>query len=340
MKHWTTGTVAVAALLTGCGGHDSPSASTESHYRGPGSVWDVTLNTPAPNTFNIKKYSAPNGTLLLDVDGNYTVKPSNLLEMTATTVNTGSGVSPGDVGIGLEAPDYALFMDFGGQLIPMVHLGTCPTVLTRWNTLPVTQGTGSPTPRLRQVSYDPSAGTISIAAYDTTSPFSYLSGSSYNASCANGVITFTNGSGESIEGYLSPSGAFVARNLNNGGIFYGVQLPAAPIPALASNDLDGTYTGMQFDGINAPSYIKMTCASNSCTGNKIDVDDNATSPAQGFTLIADPTLPNARYVRTTVGSDSAICTVDLNVNGKHLLDCVEIAVTPPGSYKNFVLYQR
>ncbi len=129
----------ISIALVGCGGgsssdNDSPTAPVSetveaTNYNGPGSKWDVTLNSD--DTFVITRRESLNDPIDLTVEGTYEDLDSGFLLLTVSS-GSGENVPPaGSQALALEAPGYALFLKPLGsgdnQILAMVTAGECPS---------------------------------------------------------------------------------------------------------------------------------------------------------------------------------------------------------------------
>jgi len=327
-----------AFFIAGCGGGSgSNNNNTVTTYTGAGSVWETSLNSSS-NTFDIKRKATPTSSVNFQVKGNYNTTASNLLDMVVTAIpnpNSSITVNIGDTAVALEIPNYALFLNFNNTVTPMTHLDSCPTTTKRWNFI----STSSSTAEIGEAIYTPAMyntaqGFMQITVRDTTT-YAILSNNLYNTTCSNGIISFTDLTGDNFEGFVSSSGAFVAHNTTTTEKYFGVMQDNSLTNV---NNLDGTYTGISFNNsTNAVSYHKIICNNGNCSGNEINLNDNAISATYNFNLSINSSAPSG-MIETVVGGDRVICGVDLNANGnKNIITCIKLL--SPG-FENLILYKR
>lgn len=330
------------SLLMACGGSgsDTPSApaSEASTYSGPGSKWDVTLNTD--NSFDITRRETPVSDIDMTVAGIYTRHDSGFLTMEVQSASGIDAPSEGETAWALEVPGYALLLKpvASDQIVAMVTSGTCPTsdILANWVIVKQRVGadaSNSGTDYIGTFAYDVETLSPSLPSKRSlTAGYPYITEGGIDGSgvCEDGLLLVGDAPDIAAMYLTENGGAIVQTNINNeseASFIFALQADAIEGAAL-----DGDYAGMLFDDnmsdgtkINA---VSMTCSSGVCTALLVtDIPTGATS-SDGATLTLTGTLEENFITGTIQDSDANMANIacmadqDANGSGKTIVSCV------------------
>ena len=335
----------------------STSGSSSTSYSGPGSKWDVSLNSAA-NTFVITR--APDAASAVDmtVNGTYETTTSGFLKLTVTSASGTDAPTAGAQAYALNVPGFVFLLkplDANSEIIPMVASGSCPSSSQSFNWMVTSheasgQGTTLEDNRdlLGTATFN-GTDTMSIPAQydlqgdDITTPNNTITGS-----CSNGIISLNDGNPITL--YLSTAGAGLVDIFAQGSGTATetddrhtviVAMPQDTISSLSS--LDGNYIGIVFNESvssgdkTAPVWANFNSAGTTTAGEFTDVDAGTQDPNQVTITGISIDSPANGFFRATLtsGSDTApmSCQVTKNAagSGQNIIFCVGI---DPDSFTN------
>lgn len=342
------GGLAVSALstglLVGCGGSSSDddsgggSSSTVQNYSGPGSKWDVTLNTDS--TFVITYRESHTADVGMTVNGTYVRNSSGFVTLTVSSSTGEDGPSAGDMAWALEVPGYAFMLkpmdDDSGQMIAMVESGSCPTADFDANWVIVKKSSDDNADSTERdffgtFSYDADSDSATLpSSFSLAGDFAQQEqGTVPDGTCSDGLMDMQ----EAVMYLTTNGGALVHTGIDD-------EEDSSIIFALAQSaissfsTIDGNYAGMLFDdGMTDGSKINpvsMSCTDGSCVGTLVTDVANGTTSDDSVTISFDAqsidTLATG-FITGTITSDGTgnlACMVDDNAagSGKTIVSCV------------------
>ncbi len=346
VKLFSLSAIATSIILSaGCGGSNSSSSSSVSteSYNGPGSKWDLDLNSDG--TFHIDRRATPQTPVVLTVDGTYERYTSGFVWLTVGSASGEDAPTAGDTAWALEVPGYAFLLKpvDGDQIIAMVTSGSCPTSDIDANWVIVKQdssadATDSGRDYFGTFNYLVESGTPSLPSkYAISDGFPAVTGGGINGtgSCDDGLMLV--GEDPDIAAmYLTESGgAIVQTNINN-------HTDSQFIFALAQKEigdianLEGNYAGMLFDENmedgSSIHPVNLSCDNaGTCSGTLVNNIQTGALETEGviITLNGAVDQPETGFITGMItDSDSAnanlVCMVDINANdsGKAIVNCV------------------
>ena len=330
--------------LTGCGGGSSIGGTSDSvsSYSGPGSKWDVSLDSTA-NTFTITHRPDATSAIDMTVNGTFTTLASGFLKLTVTN-SAGTLVplpSAGDEAHAVEIPGYAFILKplnpADDQLITMVVSGTCPTTdqSINWITANVANAHSASVAGndfFGTFTWSTATNTAALpTTYDLAGFTSLGAGSNFpNITCADGIAQPAG----DVTMYLTDTGGAMVHA--NGGT-----------PADESDDqfilgfaeetladlqaYDGDYIGVLFnDNSVAGSKIEAiaaTCNNSVCAASNINPDTGVLGGTVTVDLSGGLNVPSNGFATGTItiaGNVGNIsCMVDTAANGttKNIISC-------------------
>ncbi|OUS25586.1 hypothetical protein A9Q99_20575 [Gammaproteobacteria bacterium 45_16_T64] len=337
----------VVGAMVACGGgggsSSSSSASVDQAYAGPGSKWDVTLNTD--NSFSISRRDSVDTAVTLTVEGTYERLTSGFVKLTVGSSVGDDGPSQGDTAWALEAPGYAFFLnpiqDGSSQMIAMVTSGACPSSSLSANWVLVKKASDSSASSTDSdffgtFAFNDSTGVASLPEKRSLADTSTNQGPEANigsGSCSDGIMTIGSGADGGVMYLTANGGAIVHTNVDDEeDASFIFALPQTSITAVAN--LDGDFSGLLFDDSQSSgdeiSPVAFSCASGTCTGNIVtNIDtgelsvDEVTISLNGTPDAIDDGLITATI---TSGSDTGVlaCMADTDVldSGSVMVSCV------------------
>ena len=349
MKRALMGSLCILSVLTfsfymsGCSSDDSPGV-TSTNYSGPGSKWDVTLNSD--NTFVITYAESVGSAVAMTVNGTYATTTSGFLKLTVTSATGTDAPSAGDQAYAMNIPGFVTMLkplDPGSEIIPMLAIGSCPTSAVDFNwtvTSHVEQGTAVDMTTGRDL-----FGTATFNGstdLEVTERFDLgnnpLGGNTpMSGTCSNGIINLPD---DNVAIWLSPSGAGLVQVVDQNGTPADpsddrdsviVAMPQAAITDLSN--LDGEYIGIVFnDGSGgdktSPVWLSFDATGTTEAGGFSDVDagtkDTGNITLTGMTV----DTPSDGFFTATLndGGPTApmACQAVVGVNGtsQNLIFCV------------------
>jgi hypothetical protein len=333
------------------GSSTASSSNSTNSYTGAGSRWGATLNGDL--TFIINHYAnAGDTTSDMTITGTYEMKSLSFLILTVGSCTKPGGSaqtcpSNGTTAYGFEIPGVAFLVKpigGNGNVISMIGQATCPTSSFNANYMKVkVETTGGWDTHNNDVfgtfNYVPGTGATvpSRFALDATS---LSSENLTNASCAGGLMTFTDGGGHEADIFLNSSGgALVHTGVGAGaggdGVIVGLPQPSSGVTI---SSLAGTYGGIAFinsSNVNFPVSVSLAAGGGGVngTGSEIDVTTGSPSGSNSAHLVLNNVtgLPNGFVTGTvTTGGSSQTeplaCMVEQNIGpeSKTVLVCAAV----------------
>ncbi len=319
----------ISFLLFSCGSDDDSNATTG--YNGPGSDYSMNLGA---SSFSVTE--ADEG---WSASGSVATLSTGFKKLTVSSLSdNGSSEAPtlSEVTYVLDIPGVVLLMKpfsnaSGEQIITMVKSGECPTENFTANWVNTSKDIDLSSERSSRDVYGTfnythttsSATLPSMYAFDDTSLGSNSLG---NFGCSNGIATVSD-----AKMYLTQVGGAIVRTGTNTPSddtddSFIVAMAASSISSASS--LDGTYTGLLFEGSAGGddiSPVQATLASGSGNGYKITDMDNGTLEGSGVAIsIGSVNSPSAGFFAATLGGQAANCmaTLDVNGSGKNFIFCI------------------
>lgn len=344
------GGLAVSALstglLVGCGGSssddDSGSGSGSGavqNYSGPGSKWDVTLNTDS--TFVITYRESHTADVGMTVNGTYTRNASGFVTLTVTNSTGEDGPSAGDLAWALEVPGYAFMLkpigDDNAQMIAMVESGSCPTADFDANWVIVKKSSddnADSTDRdfFGTFSYDADSESATLPSrFALAGDFALQEqGSVPDGTCSDGLMDLQQ---EAVMYLTTNGGALVHTGIDDDSDS-SIIFALAQSAVTSFSTIDGSYAGMLFDDNMSDGSkinpVSMSCSDGTCTGTLVtDVATGATN-SDSVTISFDSDSIDSLatgFITGTISSDGTgnlACMVDDNAagSGKTIVSCV------------------
>jgi hypothetical protein len=319
-----------AVLLQGCGAAGSSIGYANNvTYGGSGSAYTAQLNNNL--TFTITKKASTSATTVdLTVTGTYTRLTSGILELTvSTSSDTTNGPSAGAKAYALDIPGTVLLLkpmgSTGGEIIPMVATGTCPTsdYSGNWVTMQDsnTSGNYSTQGLAGTFSYTATTSTGSVGATTYLSSGSSSVGSAQSLgalTCSAGVGTFPTMNGDIPEMYFTSGGGAIVRVKQAGGQTQGIAMVSSA--ALTLSNFSGTYVGLVFDegetsngatgGSTQPISVTLNSAGTGTGALITDVTTNTLSTTQTATITLSQLSPSVNgLMKMTINGGSLQNTV-------------------------------
>lgn len=335
--------------LGACGSSSSSSSvNAESNdYNGPGSKWDVSLESDS--TFTITRRATPEAAIDLTVNGTYIRNASGFVSLTVTSASGTDAPSPGDEAWALEVPGYAFLLKPMGddKIIAMVTAGECPTedIDANWVTVKqhsTADATDAGQDYLGTFSYDVASGTPSLPSkHSISAGFPAVTGGSAlgSGSCSNGLMLVGTAPDIAAMYLTATGGAIVQTNINNDAdsqfIFALAQKAITDIA-----NLEGEYAGMLFDDNMADGStvnpVAFSCDDTGvCVGTLVTDITTGALDADGVsvTLNGAPDFISAGaatgFITGSITDESSntgnlACMVDIGANGtsKNIVNCV------------------
>jgi len=334
----------ISASLIACSSSSSvaPESVETDSYAGPGSKWDVELNSD--DSFSITRRDTPLTPITMTVEGEYNRHSSGFMSLTVGSASGTDAPDPGDQAWALEVPGYALLLKpmTSDKIIAMVTSGECPTADIDANWIVVKQADGTDaTDNSRDYfgsfHYDLATDTPSLPSkYAVSTGFPAVVGGSGlgTGSCENGLM-YVGTSPDIAAMYLTRTGgAIVQTNIND-------ESDSQFIFALAQKaigdigSLQGDYAGMLFDDNtvsgDSVSPVSMSCDNvGVCTGTLVTDVTTGALDTDTVTLALTNAVDDLEdgFVTGTItaGSDTGnlSCMVDLDANnsGKTIVNCI------------------
>lgn len=331
-------------MLVACGGSGSGSGSVTAggdggvQYTGPGSKWDVTLETNG--SFQITRRESPVDPVTMTVEGTYERLDSGFLSLEVGSATGTDAPSPGDMAWALEVPGYALLLKpvDSDQIIGMVTAGSCPSADVNAHWVMVKQRDGASasdasTDYFGTFAFDYDTGTPSLPSkYALTTGFPAVTdgGIDGSGSCDEGLMLVGDMPDTAAMYLTANGGAIVQTSIAN-------DADASFIFALQADDvqtsaLDGDYAGMLFDDNMSDGSkinpVALSCDTGVCTGALVtDIETGATS-SDTVTITMTGTPGDSFISGTIEDSDSntgnLVCMVDTSANGTDtdIVSCV------------------
>jgi len=254
--------LATAGLTIGiaCSKSSSNTATdSTSSYAGPGSHYTFSFTG---SNFTITKYASPASTTSdYVVTGTSTSYSTGFKLLTISTVSGSGGPTVGSTAYAMEVPGVAMFIkplvSTDTQVLVAVASGTCPsaTFTANWIIVKKTGSTdmsGSTTDAYGTFNYAASTSTTGVGSLPSkytlanngtnllSSPQAFAS-----ATCSNGLMSVSNGGGDTATMYLTTAGAALVNTASSasgdGSFIFG--LPQASITTAA---LAGDYAGIMY----------------------------------------------------------------------------------------------
>ena len=334
-----------STILISCSSGSSNTSATASSnaYNGPGSKWDVELESDG--NFEITRRDTPQDPIDLTVAGTYERHTSGFLSMTVDSATGTNAPSQGDTAWALEVPGYALLLKPMGddKIIAMVSSGACPTEDINANWVVVKQNDGSDASDdtkdyFGTFSYVASTGTPSLPSkHALANGFATVidGGGLGTGTCTDGLMLVGTEPDIAAMYLTSTGGAIVQTNINNDAdaqfIFALAQKEIADI-----GSIEGDYAGMLFDDNMADGSsvnpVSFSCDNaGSCTGTLVtDITTGATSADQvTVTLNGSPDALGNGFITGLISDGGSTpgqlaCMVDINANSteKNIINCV------------------
>ncbi len=344
--------LAVLTLLSACGSSgDGDGGTTVSSeiYNGPGSKWDITLNSDG--SFHIDHRPDVNTVVDYTVDGDYERHTSGFVTLTVTGGEGADSPAAGSQAWALEVPGYAFMLKpvDGDQLIAMVTSGNCPVADFDANWVIVKHDVSSGSARANDASRD-FAGTFH---YDSATGVPTLP---IKKALSNGFPTVTGGGIGSgtvacVDGIMNIPDAVMYLTQNGGAIVHtdggtpSDNQDDSFIFGLGQNALtslsalDDDYAGMLFDDNMSNGSklqpVNLSCVSGSCTGTVVtDVTTGVTS-SETVTITLSNTINEIGGTAvdgfltgsiidssSNVGNMTCMADPDAIGTGKKIISCV------------------
>ncbi len=332
--------VLVFIVVQGCGAAAPGAAigySSTVSYGGSGSAYSATMNPDL--TFTItRKASTTATTVDLTVTGTFTRLASGILELTVGGSTGAEGPTVGDKAYALDVPGYVMMLkpmsDSGGEIIPMVATGSCPTAdfAGTWVMMQDsnTSGNYSTQGLVGSFNYTSATNTGSVGAtkYVADGTSSVGSTQSLGAlTCTGGVGTFPASGGGTPEMYFTNGGGVIVR-VEGGGQSQGIAaVPAAP---LTLSSFAGTYVGLAFDegdssgataGTTQPVSVTLDAAGVGTGAVISDVVNNTLSTTMSATIAVSQLSPAVNgalkmVLTPTAGSpQTTVCAAASSLGG-------------------------
>lgn len=353
--------VATSIFYISCG--DAETSPATYSYAGPGSHYTATIGN---GSFTINKFASTSSTT-----ADFTVSGASsdvygFKKLVVSSVTGTGGPAVDEVAYGLEVPGLALFVKplntaAPDQVIAAVASGTCPSADLNANWVIVKQSSGSNVMSGSQdtfgtFSYTASTGVASVATkYSLAATTTNLGSNAFSsATCANGVMSVSNGGGDTAVMYLTAGGGAIVNtassNSSNASYIFG--LPAATI---SGDSFAGIYSGFVYMGGQSsgskfkPIKFTLTWSGSALTGTGYKLTDPSadTTSADSATLsLTALNSPSSGFMTGTLstpgGSATVACMLVANANssGKQVISC---AGSDPGSTTslfNFLLVSR
>lgn len=350
-------------ILSGCkagyqspdggGTNPTPEPGTVTTYSGPGSSWELALDTNELTFTLDRRANLGDSETTLEIDGDYEVLSSGFWQLTVNSATFGQGVNVGDRLRAVNISDQLMlilpFLAGNDQILAMPTAGTCPSATTTRNWILYRQS--------RNFSEDNNySGHFGSMLYSPTSKVAELSsryalddvdtnigGTQMTAGdCTDGVMTagthryYLNGDTAAIE--VATSEDNLASGDTTDAQFL---LSLEQLAFTASTDFDGTYFGILYDQIFAIDQrafpVKAECTSGNCTVTQMTDVENGDLAADSYSLdlTGDINSPTAGYTvgeltspADAIGTISCSINIDYVDSNKSVMACVGIS---PGS---------
>ena len=337
------------SIIISCSSSDTAATATTENYNGPGSKWDLSLNSDG--SFDVDHRPDIDSAIDYTFTGTYVRESTGFVNLSITGGTGVDAPAPGSTAWGIEVPGYAMMLKPVGsdQLVAMVKSGDCPTADFDANWVIVKQDVSSGNANAAsstsefsgQFSYDFATSTPSLPVKKSLAGnFATIQGGGIDPgliTCESGILNIP-----SAIMYLTSNGGAIVHT--DGGtandstddtfIFALAQKTLTNI-----NEIDGQYAGMLFDENGSVGSklqpVSLSCTSGSCNGNTVtDVTTGATS-ADGVTITLSGSLNDVGgtnmngFVTGTIddgqgGTGTLMCMIDPDAlsSGKKIVSCV------------------
>ena len=355
--------LAMTVTLAACGGgsrssnSDTPVAhvpppSLEPQnrtYSGPGSRWDVNLNTDA--TFLIERRASIDTPVILEIEGNYQALDNGFVQFFVSNAVGEDAPIAGDTAWAVEVQDFAIFLKptespFAGY-ITMIDSGSCPVGNLDASWIAVkTASTAEAVddhPHMGAFTYDSLMQSVELSGRFALNGSDLGSLSIGQGTCQDGVLMTDRG-----PVYLADAGGGLVHTAHEDPAEREILFAMESEPLTSISDIDGEYLGLYYEPNNpvadnvSPTLV--SCSAGVCNGQILDGLDAALS-VSSYELNLFGTLDNpvAGTITGSIGNGSEIselaCQIRLDVGSasQKLVTCIAQNPVNPNEHVNILL---
>lgn len=328
----------------------SPEITTR-HYAGPGSRWDVRLNSDF--SFSIERRSTADSPVILMVTGTYQELDSGFIQFVVGNAQGEDAPELGQTAWAIEVPGYALFLKpdetpFGG-FITMIQGGSCPDTDLTANWLVIrpaisTSADNLSSAHVGQLSYTAATDNVTINQRQSLMRLDTdLGGIDLGSGeCSEGMIAT-----DRARIYLTSAGGALVHTNHPDEAEREIIFAMQDVPISSISDLDGDYIGLIHD-VDNPSGnnvapTTMNCSAGLCEGN-VHNHLNVLNIAESYSLnlFGSLNLPGpgmtSGQVRTDLNLGALVCQNLSYTTDKVLIFC--IAQNPDDPSQQITLMAR